>query len=139
MSPTAPPVSLVEFLRARLDEDRELPRQLIAAEVPTRWREIRGQVYGEMTLTMRRIAEIDDVNLGPSGTQLAAEHIARFDPRRMLDDVDAKRAIIEDLSSYCWLWPGHPCGRCERIGCRNLRRMASAYADQPGYREEWRP
>lgn len=88
-------MTIVEFLTARLGEDRELVRQLIEADVPGRWTERRGEVFGPTTMTLRRIAEIDDVNLGPDGSQLAAEHIARFDPSRILDEIDAKQAIIE--------------------------------------------
>jgi len=51
--------------------------------------------------------------------------------------IAAYRKILKDLSNYCWLWPGHPCGKCERIGCRNLRRMASPYKGREGWQEAW--
>lgn len=78
------------------------------------------------------------------------EHIARHDPARVLAECEAKRRIVE------WHKPMHPsdsrylpaCEGCWDEGgmdgaptypCRTIRWLAVPYADDPGYREEWRP
>lgn len=58
-------------------------------------------------------------------------------PADQLARVASDREILADLGMYCFDTPGHPCGTCERVGCRTLRRMASAYATRPGYLPEW--
>ncbi len=78
--------------------------------------------------------------------EMAAEgkHMARHDPARVLADVAAKRAILdahEELTIGC-------CNTCtegmhssehQSWPCATVRLLALPYADQPGYREEWRP
>lgn len=65
-------------------------------------------------------------------------HTFHVAPERVLADIAAKRAIIalhddqhecSDLSASDWPY----------LGCQTLRLLASAYADRPGYRDEWRP
>jgi hypothetical protein len=58
-----------------------------------------------------------------------AEHIARWDPARVLAEVNAKRRILDEavrLMSYDGEF-------------QFLELLALPYADRPGYREEWRP
>lgn len=63
-------------------------------------------------------------------------------PGRMLREIEMKRAVLQDLvevieASEDYKGPDYYEGvdACERT----LKRMASVYADRPGYREEWRP
>lgn len=70
--------------------------------------------------------------------QTSPEHIARWDPARVLAEVAAKRRIIEHVvrgRAYYWdtdntLFPP---------GLAILGALALPYADRPGYRDEWRP
>ncbi|MBC9715893.1 hypothetical protein H9Y04_25465 [Streptomyces sp. TRM66268-LWL] len=62
-----------------------------------------------------------------------AAHIARHDPSRVLAAVAAKRQLPADLVQAA-----------ESLGaqwCRDraLQALTVAYADRPGYRDEWRP
>lgn len=66
-------------------------------------------------------------------------HYTRYTPARILTECQAMRAMIDDLSRYCFSERGKPCGVCDRVGCRTLRWMALPYADHADYREEWRP
>lgn len=81
-----------------------------------------------------------------------AEHIARWDPARVLAELDAKRRILDEHErTECqghaepWVEHGAACRyRCwvcggDRYPCATLRLLAVPYADQPGYRDEWRP
>lgn len=79
------------------------------------------------------------------------EHIARHDPARVLAEVEAKRRIL-DLASLAAQReaqkPGYDTvARLETALAkvtapeleRVVRLLALPYADQPGYRDEWRP
>jgi hypothetical protein len=79
-----------------------------------------------------------------------AGHIARWHPRRVLTECDAKRRAIglhkaQLVGGYqrcaecgpcvdC-AWDGHP----DDSPCETLRLLALPYDDCPGYLEEWRP
>lgn len=96
-------------------------------------------------------------------TETEAQHIAAFDPGRVLAECDTKRRIIElhvgehecremHTGTYPADWPegasyGAP-GEMWRHAsteyfedqpCETLRPLALPYADRPGYREEWQP
>ena len=74
-------------------------------------------------------------------THEQAEHIATWDPARVLAECEAKRRIID------WHRGGHYCtdlGNMEswylrEEPCPTLRALALPVADRPGYLEEWRP
>jgi hypothetical protein len=100
---------IVEFLRARLDED-----EAAAAE------------------------PLDDWPSGLAATQLAN----RFDPARVLREVEAKRRIVEIHTD------SHECtsaeDNCVWISgegdhCETLRLLALPYCDHSDYQPEWKP
>jgi Family of unknown function (DUF6221) len=67
---------------------------------------------------------------GPFG-----QHIGRHRSARILAEVAAKRAILDEvalklLGEEAW---------ARRFGLHLLRLLASAYVDHPGYDETWRP
>ena len=80
-------VELVDFLRARLDEDAELA----AAASPGPWR---PSEESDEVLAVDGITVADGFAL--SGRQLRAttDHIARHDPARVLAEVEAKRRLL---------------------------------------------
>lgn len=88
------------------------------------------------------------------------EHVARWDPARVLADCDAKRQIVElhcpvvttalgrdpivtDECSVCVdevdEGGGYFAVTMKRLPCPTLRTLALPYADHPDHREEWRP
>lgn len=84
------------------------------------------------------------------GSKTAAQHITRWDPARVLAEVEAKRAIlaghppIECSNVRCPV--GLHCGTCEyddpsgnHWPCPTARALALPYRDRPGYRPEWAP
>lgn len=125
--------AVIAFLEARLDGEMEGVRQLIKAEVPTRWSVSRGDVFGEHgAFVQRRIVEIDSVNLGPVGEQLAGEHIAKFDPWRMLAEIEAKRKLIQqcrDAADYY--------GTSDMLG--PIWVLAAIYKEHADYQDAWKP
>jgi hypothetical protein len=78
-----------------------------------------------------------------------AEHIARWDPARVLAEVDAKRRILDEVvEDATGLDMSVDLDRRTRprdevtepyLGDVLVRLLALPYADRPGYREEWRP
>lgn len=66
-----------------------------------------------------------------------AEHVANWDPERVLAECDAKQRIIEAASAYSPELEHGDNG--EWAFDQTLRLLALPYADRPGYRDEWRP
>jgi hypothetical protein len=116
-----PPDDLATWYRAQLDEDERVARE----------------------------AEGGWITLGPDPERAnsVGRHAARWDPARVLAEVDAKRRIIR---LYVNAKAAYDAGS---ISLRNrtqdeaaedvlgvaLRALALPYVDRPGYREEWKP
>ncbi|MFE2073692.1 DUF6221 family protein [Streptomyces misionensis] len=125
---------LVEFLRARLDEDEQVAR----AAAGRNWLDGDGWLMNE------------DMHIAEVGDRPTLVHIAAHDPARVLREIDAKRRIIAEHEMV-------PAGQGGKLGCdicvatpswgpevvsgpcTTLRLLALPYADRPGYRSEWRP
>jgi hypothetical protein len=100
---------LVEFLRARLDEDEELSR--------ARWPGVRA------------VGETSD------GTAIMGY---AWSPERMLREAEAKRAILASYASFARVDQGHPgiYSVTRELGIV-LRLLAAVYSDHPDWRQEW--
>ena len=135
---------LIEFLRARLNEDERAA--VWAMQGPWRLHRIPADSAWQITGTSgtHSVARIPDSGQN-EGT---VRHIALHDPARVLREVEAKRAIVErhQLGS----WHSHvldadvkTCRACgtpdEDWPCPDLRLLALPYSDHPDYREDWRP
>lgn len=127
---------LVQFLRARLDEDEPAAR----AATPGPWAVDGGSVY-----VGHPINEVVDYSE-------SADHIARHDPARVLAEVDAKRRLVAQVLRYeakidgewgcCHSGDQIAAGQCEETNPNEieaLQLLALPYATHPDYREEWRP
>lgn len=131
---------LIEFLRARLDEDEDTAKRA-AFGWGSAWR-----------------ADCDDedcdwvVHADGKTDMLATEdgdvarHVAGHDPARVLADIAARRAVVDiaaeafaarqDRMTGSEIW--------ENAGERGvmtatLRHLATVYAEHPDYDEAWRP
>ena len=137
---------LVQFLRARLDEDAELAQ----AASPGPWH---PSDESDEVLAVDGITVADGFALSSRQLRATTEHIARHDPARVLAEVEAKRRILE-IHKVVGGWEdedgqdiGLGCDECgysaeysDRGGwCETVRLLALPYADHPGYRAEWRP
>jgi hypothetical protein len=107
----APVTGLVEFLKARLDEDEERAR-FVQREQGDRSR---------YETEPWRLSWHDEYDL------LCVE------PSRVLAEVDAKRKLIEQHIGY------YGAGDDEWWPVQTLRIMALPYASHPEYDESWRP
>lgn len=138
---------VIEFLRARLDEDEQAAR----AAGWHRWVLVDDEIstVGNGRLVVRLERDYD----GP--------HITRHDPARVLREVDAKRRIVElhgplqlpatnyrptmlqceYCASLCHSRSGLGCDQPIDAPwpCDTVRLMALPYADHPDFDESWRP
>ncbi|NUS74912.1 MAG: hypothetical protein HOV70_01760 [Streptomyces sp.] len=123
---------LMQWLTTQLDEDE----QTAQAATPGPWEQGGIGDYGWTVNFSRRNSGVE-VEDGEQGYADAA-FIAAHDPARVLREVEAKREIVRQADLYlCDSGPG--CGYRTKHGHSVLRLLALAYADRPGYREEWRP
>jgi hypothetical protein len=156
--------SLVDFLRARLDEDEAVARA--ATPGPWQWWNLEGADMGwadngPRLETVARGPRYSDGSQGAATTVVSgwghdawgtsveepdAAHIARHDPARVLADVKAKRAIVEDyreLRRQASAMADGPMGETARNMYAGLtlalRHLASVYADHPDYDATWAP
>jgi hypothetical protein len=132
-------VTVTEFLLARLAEDEAVARE---AALTVGWdgfgdqRVRSGQQWVYSYHVVKRVR--DD---GPTDRRTVADcgsfvgmgtapHVARWDPARVLAEVEAKRRIVEHHSpDDNWSY-GEP--------CTTLHLLALPYSDHPDYHEDWR-
>jgi hypothetical protein len=114
-------MTLTEFLTARLDEDEAAARD--AYYEGQRWITEEEGVY--------RYPD-DDLDLVHSANRKTdARHIARWDPARVLREVEAGRAILaEHRTAAGWSSENWP---------RTLRLLAAVWSDHPDYQQKWGP
>lgn len=133
-------MNLVEFLRARLDEDEQAARAATAGPwyVDDIDQELRtADVYAADGRVTSAYTE-------PCCSVEDATHMARHDPARVLVEVEAKRRLLRSHYDYqgycprCHDWQNKPVER-EAYPCEVVRLLALPYADHPDYRQEWRP
>ncbi|MEU3527533.1 DUF6221 family protein [Streptomyces sp. NPDC038707] len=121
---------LVEFLRARLDEDEQIAGVAagLQADPENGW-----GVSGHAITPHIGVVHEDEARM----------HIARHDPARVLREADAKRQVIrewEDARATAEADQGDVSARVALLAFTiTLSALASVYADHPDYREEWRP
>jgi Family of unknown function (DUF6221) len=129
---------LVQFLRARLDEDEALAREAPAGP----WH-IGNAVDPTQPCSVHMFPSVRLVADGLNW--LVAEHIARHNPARVLDEVAAKREIVSDYE-YAALTlsaasPNTPpydlmTGATNTLK-RMLRVLARAYRKHPEFDPAW--
>lgn len=122
------PVTLTEFLLARIAEDEATAR----AASGDHWDRLRD---GDPKF--RKVVAWGLTPIGAMNAEQDAEHISHHDPARVLARCEADRRIVElhggDYDGECQS-PAHLDGPC-----RTLRALALPYADHPDYDEEWKP
>lgn len=151
---------LVAFLKAQLDADERVAQAVEDSESSWTAAVDVGDEYNYAVVTSEAPAALqvaDGELLVGGGSNLVARcgemyfdgenyrnHIARWDPARVLAEVQAKRRIID-------LHEGdHECSTYDHNGeidnctwvigdCSTLRLLASVYAGRPGWRSEWAP
>jgi hypothetical protein len=142
--------TLVEFLTARLDEDEASARA--ASPSPWQYGDVDSVAGGSLYDATRMIGDLhyeqpDDHDGSIVRHLLSGEadangaHIARHDPARVLADVKAKRAIVELRAALSQMDRADDRWEAGQIQSADfaVRHLATAYADHPDYRQEWKP
>lgn len=130
---------LVTWLKAQLDDDERVARA--AAGGRPVWT---LDAAPDGTWYVDPGPDADDI--GGINLHEPAEHIARWDPKRVLAEIQAKRQLL-DLHHVCcdstWC-TNKGCATCgSKDGgfnawpCTTLRALAQPYASRDGWREEW--
>jgi len=138
---------LVEFIRARLDEDERLATRAATLcgchpAVPV-WRfegdegagriVIEGDPHPDTHASPNRLRKCWDKSYA---NKFAAEHIVNHDPARVLREVEAKRALL----AACVEYDDMPAGMSgSGLAYQVEELLALPYADHPDYRPEWSP
>lgn len=125
---------LIAFLRAQLDDDERVALA-VQPDMPAPW-----EAYGS-ELDAGVVAEDGGIiRDGDGGMRHAtAEHIARWDPDRVLAEVEAKRRVLNMWTE----WHATAENGTFHGGRRDtlmevIENLAQPYAGRPGWREEWR-
>jgi hypothetical protein len=121
---------LITWFREQLDDDERIASA--AGSLNSTWREV-GRTGVIVCSEGGRAEELIEAHIAPP-----APHITRFDPARVLREVEAKRRLVELHS------PGSdPCdahdASLRSVPCEVIELLALPFSDRPGYREEWRP
>ncbi|UJV42054.1 DUF6221 family protein [Streptomyces sp. AMCC400023] len=145
-------VDLVQWLAAQLDEDEQKARD--ATPGPW-WHNPGKQWLGPEAFEKYDLRQGEEfvgyggphpftgavASTGPASNMQGmkdAAFIAAWDPARVLREIDAKRDLLrfaEGIHDHHETFTTGVAARLEQT----LRLFALAYADRPGYREEWAP
>ena len=141
-------MGIVEFLRARLDEDEAAAKAVVIPAHDgyhshpelSEWKvgsdgevEYVAPVHeiplhgGRVGVSSPHYVTMDHEGLSPSVEPDVARYIARHDPARLLREVEAKRKILDDVA----------CGHFDRDYDEAVRHLASVYTDHPDFDPEW--
>jgi hypothetical protein len=151
---------IVEFLRARFDDDERLAK----AATPGPWVALNHR-YGASTLS-HWVLTAESIQVGVPENPIAAEvqieanaeHIAHHSPQRVIREVTAKRQILALHAPVLSPSDGPTprvtiCAACgptiddlystspdnDHYPCDTMRYLAIAYGDNLGYDPAWRP
>ena len=147
-------MTIVEFLLARIAEDEataraawdmRVPQWIPASEADGHWHAHTYPHEGTQLVEGSEAACTDDMTVEYHDHDAEWEHVARFDPARVLDECAAKRRIVA-------IYPARERWVEDRMICELEPRMARAgwdvppvlyalaavYSDHPDFDEAWR-
>jgi hypothetical protein len=120
---------LMQFLRARLDEDAAVARKAAS----------RQQGGGDWTFADMAVRAGDDAPVVRHTWVDEGAHIARHDPTRVLAEVDAKRELIDEVLGYEARIDGEwgVGGGVSPNTVPALRLLARPFRDHPDFDPSW--
>lgn len=132
---------LVRWLGEQLDEDEQIAR---ATDQTLGQRNLRWSVKPVDEAFFRVVAAGHYVVGTGEFNPEDAHHIAKWDPARVLREIDAKRQALAHYLRVRERAVRHetydePYDLAEGAVFVQIKYTALPYADRPGYREEWRP
>ncbi len=127
-------MTITEFLEARIAEDEETAMRADSGRWLPEDKGISFEFYGDEFPDSEAQARL------VADTKANQNHIAQWDPARVLAECAAKRAIIALADDVEYMdgritseWGGPNDGTADDI----LKALAAVYKDHPDYRQEW--
>jgi hypothetical protein len=127
-------VTITEFLEARIAEDEAVARE---CEDSGRWSAWRHEEGLEWWVSSENFGHVVTTGyVGNNDARPNAEHMARWDPARVLAECAAKRAILAECRP----------GTLDDLDCSEddqpapmwvARALAAVYSDHPDYDKDW--
>ncbi len=138
MSQQPKPMTLVEFLLARIADDEAAAG--LCRERSWQYDDGAG-VANEVNGLVVQHAHVwgPSVSITTSAAHQFSDmqHIANWDPARVLAECEAKRRVIEALGNF---EDGHIWASGEALRAQEaLEAMTLPHADHPDYQQEWKP
>ncbi|AOR35873.1 hypothetical protein BFF78_36735 [Streptomyces fodineus] len=132
--------ALERFLRARFQEEERVARDAIAGAPGAVWGVMADDIEQVLTSQDGRVTHTPMVQFGAEDPVKLLTHVARHDPARVLRELQAKRALLEEHRR----WAGGRCRTCRRgwrprSPCTTLRLLALPFAGHAEYDRSWRP
>lgn len=131
---------LLDFIRARLDEDEQAARKAGETCAAPWFNKVTVEPGG---YTDGRIVDDNGYTVVHVEDQTPefdeAEHIVRWNPARVLAEVEAKRRMLSAWPDPTGEWSAAEAAAARAVKERIYRLLALPYADHPDYRAEWRP
>ncbi|MGV4986451.1 DUF6221 family protein [Streptomyces sp. NRAIS3] len=132
--------ALERFLRDRFQEEERVARDAITGAPGAAWGVMADEIEQVLTSWDGRVTHTPMVQFGADAPVRLLTHVARHDPARVLRELEAKRALLEEHRM-------RDDGRCRtcreeaspRSPCITLRLLALPFAADPGYDDSWRP
>lgn len=144
---------LVDFLNAQFDEDERVARGADVKQGDPHWWVSPVQASGGVDFTVRsgrdyrpiaRVQRLDGDEDEPAGIldgAAVAEHIARWDPDRVLDEIAAKREVLAKYHGVLIQAERRPHDEGARgyevAMSHAVLALAQPFAGRPGWRPEW--
>lgn len=135
----------VEFLRARLDEDEAVARAALPSDVRRRWfagdedADVPG-IPGHREVYVYEAQDwplMEALNGSLMERRAQVEHIARWDPARVLAEVEAKRRVLDLCAAIADTEIGRVGVESHDLAFGILDVLAQPYADHPDFDPMW--
>lgn len=124
---------LVTWLRAQLDDDERVALECAGAPWSA---DIPGAVHVSSVARAENRAWRTLGHVAHVERDADRKHIARWDPARVLTEVEAKRRILDECLA---VWADEGGTQIGDLPETVVRLLAQLYAGRDGWREEWRP
>lgn len=133
MSEPRAQVDLIEFLAARWDEEQRIAAECIPEGGTGKWLCNEGSCYIDSDIydEVRRLDEITIYDEGGHSPE-QAQHIAYWDPARVLADIVVKRALLSFLDPR-----EAPSGEGRFVAERVLYILAQPHRSHPDFDPVW--
>ncbi|MEU5531862.1 DUF6221 family protein [Streptomyces sp. NPDC020362] len=131
---------LVRFLRARFQEDAQVARDAIVGAPGAVWGVLADDIEQVLTSQDGRTTHTPLVQFGADDPVKLLTHVARHDPARVLRELDARQALLDEHGARhgrCRTCAGRRLTTGLRSPCATLRLLALPFAGHPDYDPSW--